>query len=304
MLGSENVKFEWNTKNHHKTIGPEVGWRQYKHHVFDKNDNVDVFLHTRDPDHLDAILELYKPKRYLAEPYSDFDVEEFCKGHMPIAHQRKCANAMWSKFYSIHKSVAQKAEYEKENNFKYDCVFLSRYDYLAFEDIIFSDYDMEYFYVSACIWQFKNRVGSLAEGFPDLWFFSDSEKMDRFSELYLNLEPHCRDHLNNHVSQHLATRHKLKELDYKVRFILNADACSTTDTIDRCALARSRKQKFWNYDKETKLYSVKPEFKEGLNTEILDYNWEKRFQDQWAMYEGLSEQEWGSRRNDEKEKED
>ena len=52
----------------------------------------------------------------------------------------------FGQWFSNKRAYALMEEYEQENNFKYDWVFLGRFDYLSFEDIIFSNYDNKYFY--------------------------------------------------------------------------------------------------------------------------------------------------------------
>ena len=269
-----------------------VPYNQFKEHLFDKNDKVDTFLHIRDLEGEQELLNLYKPKKYFSEEYKDPDTENFLKGSQPIAHQRKCSKAMWSRFYSLLKSVELKKSYEKEHGFKYDCVFVCRYDLLAFEDFIFSNYDMSYFHVPFSIWHMTRMNGFLTEHLPDLWFFSSSDQMDEFANVYLDMERHSKDRTGNCVSPHFAITNKLKEQNAKVRFVLNSDVDSEND-ITRVALARMRDTKYWGFNKDKNIYFLKEDFKKYLNKSYCDLDWEKTHGLQnWSFYKGKSPEYW------------
>lgn len=273
------------------TIDPELGYRQYDHHLFSKNENVDTFLHIRDLDYEEQLLDLYKPKKYLSEEYKDFDTDEFCKGDQNIEHQRACSKAQWSRFYSFYKAVEQKRKYEEENNFKYDCVFIARYDLLAFEDFIFSDYDMSYFYAPFSMWQMRVSGHTVATSINDLWFFSSSDQIDEFSSLFLDIGKYAKDSHNNPVSPHLTTSNKLRESNSKLKFVLNCDVNDNCD-VSHTATLRMREAKYWSYDEETKLYKLKQEYKERLNKSEHEIDWSKNFQSHWPLYKGMTGDEF------------
>jgi hypothetical protein len=274
-----------------ENIDCELGWRQYKHHLIDKNDNVDVFLHTRDPHFDERAIDLYEPKKHEVEPYFDFDLDKHCvAAHeatgYPVDAAKEHSQRCWSRWYSAHKSIKLKSDYEKENNFKYDWVFLARFDYLAFEDFIFSDYNTDYFYLpwSNFMGTDRSLYGTKS---PDLWFFSDSEKMDKFSEIYLEMKKgvdtivydDARAVDGSYIfrmqaypgSIHTTTKNQLLEMErlgHEMRYVLNMDVDSCGDIV-RCAVTRYRKEKYWDYNEETKLYSLKPEYAEHINKETL-----------------------------------
>tara|TARA_R100000008_G_scaffold27421_1_gene15223 strand:+ start:18356 stop:19282 length:927 start_codon:yes stop_codon:yes gene_type:complete len=269
----------------------EVPYNQFKHHLFNKNDKVDVFLHVRNPQYEEKLVELYQPKRYLSEPFAEFDTSKFCTGNQPVDHQIMHSKAQWSRFYSLFKSVEQKRQYEEENGFKYDCVFISRYDLLAFEDFIFSDYNMEYFHAPFSIWHMKAKNYFVKESIPDLWFFSSSEQIDDFSKIFLGLPDIARDLGGNCTSPHFTVTKKLRESNSKLRFVLNADV-HQDDDISRCAIARMRDAKYWGYNEEAKIYYLKEEYKKHLNNSYWDIDWKKYYQDHWSCYKGKKSEEW------------
>ncbi len=292
MQGKESSQWTKGARN----LDPHLGWRQYKHHLLDKNNDVDVFFHTRDPEFDEAAIKLYQPKKHEVEPYFDFDLDRHCiAAHKAtkypiegaIAHSQKC----WSRWYSAYKSIKLKSDYEKENNFKYDWVFLGRFDYLSFEDIIFSNYDNKYFYLpwSNFMGKVDDQLDVYRQKSPDLWFFSDSEKMDKFSEIYLEMERgvdtivYDKDRAigGSYIfrqqpfpgNMHVNVKNQLLEMErlgYEIRYTLNmdVDAC---DGIERCAVMRYRKKKYWNYNEETKLYSLRSEYAEHINKKTLDF---------------------------------
>ena len=284
MLGYTKSKYD-------DTLGskcdPKIGFNQYKHHLFDKNENVDTFLHTRDLDYEQQLLDLYKPKKYIAEPFTDFNTEHLIKGTQPIEHQRKCSKTMWSRFYSLDQVVKQKTAYEEEQGFKYDFVFVSRYDLVLFEDVIFSDYDPEYFHAPFAGWMFNNRPAFISQSIPDLWFFSSSEQINEFAKIYNDLERYSKDTQNNHVSQHFAVANKLKESNSKLRFVLNMDIDYDDHDATRCPLVRNLGREYWGYDKENELYFVKPYWLEKVNKSQYDMDWtlHKHAKQNWDIYD-------------------
>ena len=210
----------------------EIAYNHYKKHILDKND-VDVFIHTWSIDFKKELTEIYKPKKSIFEKQIDFreqidfnvidrykDYIQRCKIYIRnifrknrIYHYSYIDRAYraYSRWYSTKKAVELKKQYEQDNNFVYDCVMVSRLDLAFFTDVIFDKFDMDYFYASH--WNdapninndYKgNRENHNTEwGFLDLWFFSNSNLMDKFASLYdsigeYDISPHrsSRQHLD------------------------------------------------------------------------------------------------------------
>ena len=55
-----------------ETIPPEEGYHYYKKHIFDKNNNIDVFIHSWSHEFKDEIVKVYKPKLSKIEPQKKF----------------------------------------------------------------------------------------------------------------------------------------------------------------------------------------------------------------------------------------
>ena len=56
-----------------KPIDPNVAHEYNKKHIFDVNDNVDVFIHSWSTEFREEILNLYKPKKHIIEEQIDFN---------------------------------------------------------------------------------------------------------------------------------------------------------------------------------------------------------------------------------------
>ena len=61
----------------------------------------------------------------------------------------------------------------------------------------------------------------------------------------------------------------MERLGHEIRYTLNMDVDSCNE-IERCAVMRYRKEKYWNYNEETKLYSLKPDWAAHINKKTLD----------------------------------
>ncbi|MBI2102543.1 hypothetical protein HYT55_01790 [Candidatus Woesearchaeota archaeon] len=186
------------SKNNESILGSqevlELGFKHYDEHFFKKNPNIDVFVHTWSTELEKPILELYHPKSALFEKQKQFKTSELMEG----TEQRKIVH--YSMTYSIKNVIELKAKYERENNIKYDFVFLSRFDVAWNEDFIFRQFDPQYFYAA----KWYSRLHKffplhIPIGYPytsigiaDLWFFSNSDNMNLFSTLYDHLEEYAK----------------------------------------------------------------------------------------------------------------
>lgn len=194
-----------------------MGFKNYKSHILDKND-CDVFIHTWSVQFEKQIKEIYKPKKSIFEKQIIFHEPNFL--YKTFSKEPKRLNNIYSRWYSTKKAIELKKEYEEENGFKYDCVFITRFDVAFFTDLIFNKYDMNNFY-AAINSKYYTKDGKeilnrefrkLSDeersnlvrrpfGYPhdpekgimDYWFFSNSENMDKFSKLYGNLWQYMKE---------------------------------------------------------------------------------------------------------------
>tara|TARA_R100001377_G_scaffold67038_1_gene42331 strand:+ start:102 stop:893 length:792 start_codon:yes stop_codon:yes gene_type:complete len=169
-----------------KRLCAELSFNDWKRCVIDPND-VDVFFHTWDEELEEYLVESYKPKKYQIEKQIIFNVEH--KDDTPRNQ------ACYSRWYGGKRVIEMKSEYEKENNFIYDCVIDARFDLAWNKPYDFSKLDMDYFYVPIV------EKDGVAYGWPhtgqqevmDWVFFSNSKNMNDFSPLlYDNLGEYNR----------------------------------------------------------------------------------------------------------------
>jgi len=199
-------------------LDPSIAHELYKKHIIDHNINVDVFIHSWSVNSKYKLLKLYKPKKECIEDqiifenyknhpkkYQNFTskikyiILKYIKKNLYIDWVTKRENETfraYSRWYSSKKVLDLKKKYEEENKFKYDVVMITRLDVGFFKDIDFSKYDMNYFYASNrndpplkennYKANYLNHYAGYA--FQDLWFFSNSENLDKFSKLYDEIE--------------------------------------------------------------------------------------------------------------------
>ena len=158
-----------------ESLGLQEPYKSIKENLLDVN-NIDVFMHSWSLDAKSELIKLYNPKKYKFEKQIEFDKDDFRK------------NITKSRFYGNKMALNLKNSYELENNFKYDWVMISRFDLIWFSKLIFSGYNNKCFYASNWNDNGPNNLGpydrqtQAGSGLLDLWFFSNSNNMDKFAE--------------------------------------------------------------------------------------------------------------------------
>lgn len=158
--------------------------------------DIDIFLHSWDTSLEKEITELYKPKKFIIEKQKTFNIPKYV-GTQPMGggYDKQRGQAHYSRWYSFKKSNELKQQFEIENNFKYDLVIHSRFDLCWLEKIIFSDYfDPKYFYTSTPIHHGRE--------YPDRWFISSSDKLDKIASIYDNLNEFCNPNSKKYIPQY------------------------------------------------------------------------------------------------------
>ncbi len=230
-----------------ESLDPTIAYEYYKKHILDVNDNVDVFIHSWSYDSKKKLLKLYKPKKEAIEKQREFSQSashpkklniKGIKSKIKLLYlklfngtkydawldsREKETFRAYSRWYSSKKVIDLKSEYEKENNFKYDVVMVTRLDIGFFNDVIFDKYDMNYFYAShrndssTKEMNYQANYENHYEGieFQDFWFFSNSEIMDKFALLFDIIE-------NYEISPHRSSRQHVDKVigKEKVKYTL------------------------------------------------------------------------------------
>ncbi len=213
----------------------EISSPLYREHIIDKNDT-DVFVHSWSTVLENEIINTYNPKKHLIEPQIIFDIPGYVGG------DENRTQSHYSRWYSAKKVIDLKNEYEKENNFKYDCVMLARFDLAWQSDLIFDEYDHKYFWTGMWpkkildgrtlhdleYWQLRDThstFGTVWHGYPHTddgllgtWFFSNSENMNNFSRLFDNLNEYtklgnCPNDSASQVSNHRLSLYHLEQIN-------------------------------------------------------------------------------------------
>jgi len=176
-------------------IDVSLSYEHFKKHIKSVNKNVDVFMHSWSEDRKEKLIELYEPKLHFFEPQVVFNFEyavgdpngpggEINKWHDGVFKglDNLRFHALFSRWYSAHKVNQLRTVYEKQNNFEYDYVMLTRFDLAYNVDFDFSQLNPESFYTipPLSLWP----TGDIHHGMNDLWFITSPEKMSKFLEIY------------------------------------------------------------------------------------------------------------------------
>ena len=223
VIGGVEGKAGYSEKSSDEIL--RIGYQHYKKYFLDKYD-IDVFIHTWSVDYKYDILKYYKPNKYLFQNQKKFEISS--KINIDLQYKERDPNRAqnhYSRWYSTKKVIELKKQYEKENNFIYDFVFITRFDVAFSTKINFYKLDKNKFYTSHwcyCTNIFGNNIPinifySMKEyslfplyfhkhksfphegGLSDLWFVTNSKFADNFSLLYDNLDKYLKDvELSNH----------------------------------------------------------------------------------------------------------
>lgn len=195
-----------------KTIHPENGRMFYQKNLFDHYDT-DVFIHSWSSEHKDLIIDTYNPKLSIFESqkyFKDKTIESYgfsdvkslktdkgVKAAIPhhtddkgiIKYFNDLIYRTHCRWYSSQKSIQLKKEYEEKTGIKYDFVVSSRFDIALVKKIPFQNLNPNIFYAS-----YRKDVWDNDFAFYDFTFFSGTEIMDTFGDLYnsiydLNIRP-------------------------------------------------------------------------------------------------------------------
>lgn len=235
LVGSTKGKSHQLVGNFNKCFN--ISSALYKKHILDKND-VDVFVHSWSTGMQDHILGAYEPKKYLIEEQKVFSVPKWVPG---VKARKQTHYSLW---HSRAQSVALKTQYEKENNFKYDYVMMARFDLAWQTDLIFADYDPEYFWTG--MWPKAIKSGRMLKdieywrnrdkgikmkrkwwGYPHndhgligTWFFSNSDNMNKFATLHEHLDEYskvgnCPMDTSGNISAHRQSLYHIEQIGLK-----------------------------------------------------------------------------------------
>jgi hypothetical protein len=190
-----------NPKGQRVPVDWQRGFEHYEKYLLNVNNNVDIFIHTWNEELEEELTAAYRPKLAIFELQRTF------------AQNIRRQNA-YSRWYGVKQVSQLKKAYEEQNGFAYDFVMLGRFDIAWQTSVIFNKFDPAFFYVGNWIQAFKDgnvinphdyyyrklnldpSVALKKHGWPheknphtakaicDHWFFSNSEFINQFSELF------------------------------------------------------------------------------------------------------------------------
>lgn len=184
--------------------------------------DIDIFMHFwKAPDDITVkSLSKYRPKKFMIESAPDKSIED---KYMTIQHPpgTKVYNIICM-YYSVYQSNLLKQAFEKENNFKYDIVIRSRYDYAINVGLDFSSFEKDSIYVPSD-WTPQNRKDYVLN---DQFAYGSSENMDLYSSVYTNIDNmfnktyfHGENFLGMTLLQNNFPREKLSYLNMNNPFV-------------------------------------------------------------------------------------
>jgi hypothetical protein len=191
-----------------ETLDFKLAHSQYMKHIIDLND-VDIFIHSWSQDYKDDLMEIYNPKK------AEFQKQKRFAWFNDKAHR---AGSRW---FSSKRVIELKKEFEQEKDIVYDWVMVSRLDVAFFTDVVFSDFNSNYFYASHWNAAPDPTIGRheanmenyhVGNGFLDFWFFSNSHMMDKFGGLFDNRKKYD-------LSPHSASRQHVDTFTDKIRYV-------------------------------------------------------------------------------------
>ena len=238
LVGSRSSKYGLN-----KNINLKIPHHYFKKNLISINRNVDIFLHSQSYEAKNELIHLYKPKSFKIEKIKDFSfsikhphlkrlyilkIKSFFESFVGIRSSKNKirylinkSKASYSRWYSFKEVINLMRIYEKKKNFKYDIVFITRYDLIIKKKFYLNLLNKKKFTVSHhnsvpapinnYMTQPKKDNKTSTKGFSDLWFASNSENMFKFSKLFDQIEKYP-------ISNHFSSYHHAKRLKFKIDF--------------------------------------------------------------------------------------
>lgn len=155
----------------------------------------DYFIHSWNTNLKEQIIDEFNPKGYIIEQQKEFDIPDYVLG----SDERQQGH--YSRWYSAKQVSKLKRKFEKRNK-PYDAVMLARFDIAWKKTIDFKKLDLKAITVGG--WYRTNTAKV-----KDFFFISNSKGIDRFTELYDNLEYYTKSHNNLSNGKYGVSSHKL-----------------------------------------------------------------------------------------------
>jgi len=240
LVGSKSKKYGIG-----ENLDPKIAFQYYQNNVFKHLKDFDVFIHSQSFDEREKLIELYKPKAKIIEkqkffllktilhsqilwsffsfPFKCIQSFNFRKSNIYsefILKFKRCLHA-YSRWYSIKQVINLKRDFENNNNFKYDLVFLTRLDLAFLTAFDFSKIDNRSLTVPnhndvpTPRTNYKQKIElnnrTSEKGISDFWFIASSQNIDKFSTLFDRFKKY-------NVSNHISSFQHAKYLNLNLKF--------------------------------------------------------------------------------------
>ena len=273
---SKNYIENKNTKNSRLSPFISESINSFKKNILNKNNNVDIFIHSWNPEYKNSLINELNPIKSIFEISGSYNLPNkkdllffFLKNAISMNPVKFLKNIIqlknnWSKksnlnriygifnrWNSVSNVLKLISKYEIENSFKYDFIFLTRFDLFYLEPIIFSKYDNKVFNFPSnpdLVDHHNNRVPlnlyyklkkeghnirkisndkKMQNVLDDLFFFSSSDNMMLVSDLFENICNYFNEgiQLSNHylLHHHLKKKKKINDIKFSVERIFEID---------------------------------------------------------------------------------
>lgn len=249
------------------------GFNHIKEAILNKNSNVDVFLHSYEPEIKDDLLKMYNPIDYIFENQVDF--KEIYQNLNPLYCSYGNATTMsyqnlFSMTYSRNSVNNLISNYEDTNKFKYNWIIYVRYDITSANHIepIFFDKNLNNEYVYLPMFEQMNI------GPQDQWFYSKSDNMHIILSLYKNLITYLSDN-SEYIQNAINGWINSNNIDFKSNELLNLTPNVINEKLKINVLTNAHllykwhlyKNDLWTL-KKLKFIAQRP-FKEELHKSII-----------------------------------
>lgn len=197
--------------NHHKffidensnTNVTQLAYNYWDEYFLSRYD-VDIYIHSWEPDISESIIELYNPVKYKFENKKTFDIPENVAG----TESRK------QNHYSRWHSQFECNKLRRDSGIRYDFIMMSRFDMAWSKTIKFEELEKDILYYPGDYFHLNH-----SHKMQDLFHISQDKIMNDFCDLYNNIEEYSKLHskyINNQkvgISSHRLSKHHVRKME-------------------------------------------------------------------------------------------
>jgi hypothetical protein len=173
--------------------------------------DIDFFIHSWDVNLHDTFNSKLNPKKIRTETQIIFDIPTHLPNNLRV-------QSHYSRWYSAKQCLDYKSQFEREHNFKYDLVILTRFDLYWLRNFDFNKLDLNAIHFDWCTVNGRMYGGINSNEYGDRIICADSNNIDLFKSLYEQLSTYtlpgqCKQHAA--ISSHFCIPWHLQQLNVK-----------------------------------------------------------------------------------------